>query len=909
MAAGSLAPKTNGVIHHQEPQEVLEYRKIVKLRDEIFADTHPRIKISSKSYKQGNISTVGLPPSTPTSWAQNGVHKPPQTIHATNVLSKDSHSSATQPNTLPNKSPQNPRISTAASGSSGIDPIFLTVPEVVVRAELQQKRRRIERSLEEQLNQKRVVSRQKTFDQDALPEFDVTEVLKKAHELVKPFKPIENNRANRTVSSSDSFDENTFYSSQMNESTTEEADDSTKFRPHRACRFFFDGYCRFGDSCTFSHDPAVKEKSQADGPQAADMGVVNTNEQANSRRKLTPPTNPSDRDPNPTPASQQDRIAQLEEQLRNLKSQAGHVLHDFTNENPKEHRNAHDEPAYSPPDIGDQVPNQHGGRAINREAGNRQFIEPAERRTSTNLEKVNREYARRDHSPLSNEVRVIRNHITSPVAPQPARVSPLAVAKIPQIHQGSRVFSDKRHQSRLSDGEVSARPSPHVRTQPPSSRKRRREIDSHDVVRNVVPRQAANSPQIRVKEEPVSPPPLSERPDVWQPRHRQHVSRPVYVDSENSQYRDREPAMLQARAIEQAPQGYFTTERRPMTPVTRRVISRNGYHVGVHEEQDLRRVVSARQVRLPRSPLEQFSVSQPSSARAASQVYIPQSAVVPSRLSRASVQPQPISHIERDRSVSPLPRAPFSPPTRGPIAMAPPGRVVVDQYGHKYLEAPLASDRHASVVPISRHNEFVPRYEQSLPRHASVRDSQVVNLYDEGQYIRRGQSPSSPHYVEYQPAPTYRQVVDREVGQILNEEVYIPRNDNFRMIGYSGPRPTGHYEEIVRPREGVMRTQSVRPNAAQYEAPRERITRIQSVRPEQDRIIGLERRRDLPPQASRQVSVRADEGFSRPMNYAGVERPNYQYAIETQERRYVEDESQDDGATYEAPRSPSRRPF
>lgn len=909
MAAGSLASKTNGVIHKKEPPEVLEYRKIVKIRDEIFADTHPRLKISSQPHRQSSVRAVDLPPSTPASRAPNGVHKPPQTLHGTSVHSKDSHSPANQPNTLPHISPNNGRISTVASRSSGIDPIFLTVPDVVVKAELQQKRRRIERLLEEQLNQKRVVSRQKTFDQDALPEFNVTEVLKKAHELVKPFKQIENNGANRTASSSDSFDDNTFYSSQMNESTTEEADDSTKSRPHRACRFFFDGHCRFGDACTFSHDTTVKEKVQADGPQAVDINGLNANEQANSRRKPSPNPYPSNKDPNAIPTSQLDRIAQLEEQLRNLKSQAGHALHDSANENQKEYRNVHDEPAYSPPDVGDLVPNQHGGRATNREAGNHQIKQPAERHTSINPEKVNREYARRDHSPLSNEVRVIRNHITSPIAPQPARVSPLAVAKVSQIPQAPRLFNDNRHQTRLSDGEVSTRQSPHVHTQPSSSRKRRREIDSHDRARNVVPRQAANSPQIRIKEEPTSPPPLLERADIWQPRHRQDVSRPIYVGSENPQFRDRDSSILQPRAGEQPPQGYFTTDRRPMTPVARRVISRNGYHVGVHEEQDLRRVVSARQVRLPRSPLEQFSVSQPSSARAASQVYIPQPAVGPARLLRASVQPQPISHVERDRSISPLPRTRFSPPLRGSVAMAPPGRVVIDQYGHKYLEAPLPADRQASVIPISRHNEFIPRYEQPLPRHASVRDPQVMNLYDEGQYIRKAQSPSSPRYVEYQPSPAYRQVFDREVGQIYNDEVHVPRNENVRMIEYSGPRSTSQYEEIIRPREGVMRTQSVRPNAGQYEAPRERFTRIQSVRPEQDRIISLERRRDVPPQASRHVSIRADEGFSRPINYAGAERPKYQYAVEAQERRYVEDENLDESTAYEGPGSSGRRPF
>lgn len=884
MAAGSLAAKTNGVVHNQEPKEVLEYRKIVKLRDEIFADNHPRIKITSQAQAKGKTQTVGSLPSKPASRAKNGVHNSPQALSPSKGHSKGSNGSAAKSASLPDQPPSNERGSTAVSASSGIDPIFLTVPEVVIRAELQQKRRRIERLLEEQFNQRRVVLRQKAFDQEALPDFDVTEVLRKARELVKPFKPVENNSANRTASS-DSFDERTFYSSQMNESTTEEADDSGKFRPNKACRPFLDGHCRHGDACTFSHDPVMKGKVQADGSKTDNSGA-NADEQANSRRKLTPPTKRPNKDQNPNPKVHLDRIAQLEEQLRNLKSQTKHAPHDAVSGNPKESRNTHEEPAYSPPDVGDVEPSQHDGRAVRRAVESRQVIEPVERRTSANLE-VNREYGQHDRSPPSNEVRVIRNHITSPAAPQPARVSPLAVAKVPHIYQGSRIYSENLHQARISDGEVSARQSPHTHLHLPSSRKRRREIDSYDRARNVVQRLEAGSPHIRVKEEPVSPPPLRERTDVWQPLQRQDVPRPIYVDSDNLRYRDREPAILQPRAVEQPPRNYFTTEERPVTPVARRVLSRNGHHVEVHNEQDFRRRMSARQVRLPRSPIEQFSVSQPSSARAASQVYIPQSAVVPSRLPRASVQPLPISYIEHNRSLSPLPRARFS-PIRGSAAMAPPGRVIVDQYGHKYLEAPPPADRQASVIPINRQNEFVPRYEQSIPRQIGIRDSQVVNLYDEGQYIRRGQSPLSPHYVEYQSAPTYRQVLDREVGQSFNEEAYIPHNDNVRVVEYSGPRSTGHYEEIIRPHEGVMRTQSVRPTNNQYEAPRERVTRIQSVRPEQDRILSLERRRDLPPQATRHVSVRADGGFARPIHYPGVERPKYQYAIETQEPRYVE---------------------
>ena len=253
-------------------------------------------------------------------------------------------------------------------------------------------------------------------------------------------------------------------------------------------------------------------------------------------------------------------------------------------------------------------------------------------------------------------------------------------------------------------------------------------------------------------------------------------------------------------------------------------------------------MVSTRQIRVPRSPLEQYAPPQTTSARTVSQVYLPQPEHAVSLQPRASVQPQQIiSQIDRDQSFSPLPRARFSPSIRAPLTMAPPARrIVVDQYGHRY-EAPLPAERQTSAIPVGRSSEFIPRFEQLVPRSPGFREPQIVNVYDERRYIRRA---PSPQYVEYQPASTSRHVLDRENEPIYGEEVYLPRHDGIRAVEYSEPRSAGHYEEVLRPREGLIRTQSVRPAAGGlYEEPREQIARIQSVRPEQDRVISVERRR------------------------------------------------------------------
>ena len=918
MATDTVAIHTNGVkLTDSKAKEVLEYETLLSLRGEIYANAHPRLNVSVPLPKQGMNQANGLSkisprmqngvhklPSPP---MQNGVHKLPKNTHTTPSQPKTSQAPGSQPAASTHKAPNTQLLASSGpvSGSSGLDPIFLTKSDVLVKAEIHQKRQRIERALEEQLNQHRVIARQRAFEQEALPKFDVTRVLQDAQQIVKPIDAVENIGTTRTPSS-DSFDENTFYSSQMNDSaTTDEVDDSaTKLRSNQTCRYLIDGECRHGESCTFSHDSVLKPRAEADEPQAMEIDSVNADKQAPPRSNVLQ-TASTNEPRNPATLSQLDRITrlnhieQLEEQLRNLKSQEGVLSHD----QPGDSGSAQDEPAYSPPDAGDLV----GVRQIEREKigepGKGRHRNSGESRAPAVPENKSREYARRDHiphSPLSSDIRVVRNHITSPVAPQPARVSPLAVARIPQLHQGQRVFSDNNRPSQGSGGEAaSTRQSPRV-----PLGKRRREIDSHDKVRNVVQRREIGSPEIRIKEEPVSPPPFREPSEVWQPRRRQDVSRPVYVDSDSPRYRDQEPVMYHTRTAESVPQSYLADERRPTTPITRRVVSRNGQHLGAHEELDLRRIVSARKIRVPRSPLAQYAPPQPSSVRAASQVYFPQPDHAVSLHPRASVQPQQIiSHIDRDRSVSPLPRARFSPTIRGPLAMAPPARrIVVDQYGHRY-EAPLPAERQTSTIPVGRSSEYIPRYEQLVPRSPTIRDPQVVNVYDERRYVRRA---PSPQYVEYHPASTSRHMVDRENEQMFGDEVYL-RNDGTRAVEYSEPRSAGHYEEVARPREGFIRTQSVRPAVGGlYEEPREQVARIQSVRPEEDRVISLERRRDVVPQVSHQVSVRADDSFSRPVTYTGAERPRYRYMTEAQERRYV-DEIPDE-VVYEAPRSAGRRP-
>ncbi|KAL2040331.1 hypothetical protein N7G274_006774 [Stereocaulon virgatum] len=914
--ATTAIPNSNGHVFSDQ-ELIIEYNKLIRFRDDVVANRTQPSKLPRESSSLGvPASTTGALQATSLSKAANGYYKPSQ---ANNTTPKQT--SALQ---VP-KPPSNPslaktsniqKLPTPTSGASGIDPIFLQKSDVLVRAEAQQARQRLEHALEQQVQQKK---RQKAFDQEALPDFDVTDVFRKAQELVKPLKIHEKGRANRITSSTDSFDEKTFYSSQMNESTTtEEADESPKWRPRRICNFFKRGECcRYGDACTFSHDPAMKARLEGDGSQAMDIDSVNADEQTSPRQDDKPaqrvPINGTTRQP-PTqevPATVhtaqseaerrlQERVTQLEAELRNSRAAKERPPSASARQEVREPHELQEEPAYSPP-----PPDEFGRDVGLREPERRR---PTIQQPSSISGQPVREYGRRIEnppSPLPNNVRVIRNHITSPVAPQPARVSPLAMAKVPQV---SQIQGESRRSSRGSNiGIISAGQSPNATAQASGSKKRRRGLDSGEQMRNVVPRRDLSSPGVRIKDEPVSPPPFANGDlNLRRVDQRPEASRRLYVDTTGLQCRDQEQVFQQPRIIERSAYGHVIDDRGPLTPMTRRVVSRNGQHYYANEEPDLRRIVSARQVRPPMSSpppyAVQYSASQPRAVRAASQVYFSPTGRGVSQHDRASAQLQPAPYSNEDRSPSPpLPRAPQSPNGRHSIAMAPPPRrIIVDQWGNRFMEAPVPVERQVSVAPVMRGTEYDARYEQVSPRNGSVRQRQLVSV-DEGQYIRKG---ASPAFLEY-PAPSrIRQVIGPR-GDIYEEEQYVTRNEGPQIAEYSDHRPAGRYEEVPAPQEKIVRMRSVRPVERQYEMPREQIARLQSVRP-QPRIVSLGERPEQRSQVIRPISVRPEIGSSRQMSYAVDDRPRYQYASQGQERGYVE-EIQDEGGLHEAAGSGGRR--
>ncbi|KAL9597197.1 MAG: hypothetical protein Q9179_004349 [Wetmoreana sp. 5 TL-2023] len=886
MATTAFAPQSNGFTSadpsEQEAWELAQCEKIIEIRDQVFAGTHPRLKlltpISSVKYSQPPpaphkadrikqpVSVSQYPPTT-----AGESHLPPP---PSNVQSRVSS------NTAP-----------VAASLSGIDPIFLTKSDVLLRAEIQQKRQRIERVLADQVKENKAISRQRAFDQDDLPDFNVTEVLRKAQELVKPVKFTESSGANGNASASDSFDENTFYSSQMNDSTPEAADADKPEPPRKDCNFFIRGAnCPFGENCKYAHDPVVIRRAQG---QNAQVQVVNDND-ADSQA-LSDARNPGphslNQDTNAESTSAAERIAQLEAELRALKSeQAGNT--GKTIDPPKINTSnaqeiPEEESVYSPPDAIPPKSNEvSSGRntenpfhcrrcpekfpsnsklhihvaAHHTKKGNKSpetptvaHIRQQPRRISGYMDIADREYPRQENAAPSyavNEGRVVRSQITSPVAPQPARVSPLAVAKVPPISQ------TQRHQRQVDEdigapvnGTNPAQQS-NERNQVPNPKKRRRGRESGDRARNVVARREPPSPEIRIKEEPMSPAPFTGPSERWEPRDRPEERGPIYIDEVSPRYQGQDRRVHRPAIIERpAPRYVLEDPRGPPAPA---------------HEPSLRRIVSTRQAQAaPVASDEGYLSPQPLPARANSQLYHTRQEAEPPRHYRASIQPETIPYV--DREVAPSPRYREVPPVMAP----PPRRVVVDRYGNQFYEqeiAPVPRPRQSSVVAYARPTGHPDQsYQLPGPRHSTARMTQPEDNDNRVNYVHSRPSPPPSRYIEYASPTHHRQPMGRAAEMVYGNEPLSRREDEVRTVEYAPPPNTnGRYEE-VRPMERITRVSSVRPVSHHYEGFPERIARVQSVHPESRRVISLGG--GMMPQGNSQMGLRPEDPYARPMDY------------------------------------------
>ena len=807
MAATSAPQRPPGVngTTHPDAKEITEYQKILNIRDEIFSGNHPRLKVPQNVIRKITPRAIQTPSTpVPPPSIQQQQRQSAEAIGTTKgqeLRAALSSSTGTPLATAVGTAGRSPlaaggRVSTKPT--SEIDPIFLTKSDDLIRAEMQLQRQRLERSLRDQLEQKRLNATQKPPPHESKPDFDVSEVLDKAWEIVKPISAHEVEAANGNIAASDSFDENSFYSSR--------APDSPQNEPSQA-------------------SPVSEKQSRTMDLDNADADV-RIDRRSNGAREYEPATC------NPAP-SQYDVGRRSPVNIPPRPSPPPRI---------PEPPVAYEEPEYSPP--GPDVPMSRPREPVDEGSGLR----------STGRGRPDHRASDFEHD--TQRVRVVNNHITSPAAPQPSRVSPLAVSRMPSF-QGRRGRQDRQADRPL--GNSSRRTSPEGPVQQPMSRKRRRVQEQRDR-RTIEERRVVESPETPfIKPEPVSPPPFTDVPVSSHDRPR--VARgPTVVDVDALPY---SPG-AERRVYEDH---YVDDAGIP------RASSRVGYRP-LRETRDLRRVASLQNARQEYAQDYAEPEPVPRYTRATSYAVAgPRPPVEREVYCEEPAQPQ---YTRRYLTRVPSPTSPryrdeYAEPSRIMGPPPPQRRVVIDADGNRYYESVAPK---LAPPPLPPRFTRVEEYDDAVPVRAGTVRAVSVMEHPYGDHRYQQEMPPPPPVTYRRAAPEYARSVAPEprVYEREPEQRHAPlRSGSVQVVDYP-PRRAPYVEDEAYPRE-VVRMSSVRPPPSRYEEHRELVPRMQSVRP-----------------VAREMSVYVhDEPRPHPA-YLPAERSSYQVARPVRDERYFEDE-------------------
>lgn len=779
----------NGILPSEKDaaNELAEFEKILKLRDDIFAGKHPRLTVPAHLLRKAS------PPSSSPSSAQ--VHAPNQysSIQLPGLGLKS------QADELPPKAglPALP-VTTA----SGIHPALLTKSDDLVRAETALHRQRLEKQLRDQFEQKRLEFRKKPAPNEAKPDFDISALLAKALDVVKPIA-LSKGESDKE-DENDSVNENSFYSSRAPDSTPER-----------------------GDASASSQDEGVAQEKNGD---LATVGRFDTQ------------------------ASQGKRPIDY---IRPNPFQKGHdsTMADADDED--------EEGEYSPPDADPFA-------ARNGTNGNTAPSADPRRRPTRSLKEQDHA-GRRAASPMNPDLRIVRNHITSPLAPQPSRVSPLAFTK------DSLVSQDRQHDNgrqRMRANSLSHSPENF------SARPKKRKLDRGE-------RKADKRLRKGIKQENISPPPFHDIQPLGLSKP-QPDDRPIVID---------EPPQAQEMRYVPAPQ-YVGTPQRPMSRQTEylpasepRILSRTSMRP--RDDQDLRRVASLHNLRMEQPQEQAQYVQERPRATSYMRVDSPAREII---RDYASDTERPMQEVRVIRTPAPEYREVYAndePEVRYiPEPMAPPPRerIVVDQYGRRFRE--IVQER-ASVAPRAV-SSYQPRESAAPP----------TRYQDEFQPSRAGsvmveERPVPRFEHDMPPPPRLMRPITSQPASPTTREFYEPMPDARIGGGALYERPstrqvvyTDHAPEYQpTPRMSSQRPQPLPTQApVQYEElpPRQVVPRAASVRPapqhrESSNFVedrGTARHEYLPMEAAQQP------------RYRMVEQPQYPQELQ-HAPRYVDSQGRE----------------
>ena len=805
------------------------YTKLLGLADTVVSGKHAQFKLPPAAIEQLKASLALL--NAPLAGGQqqvadnslaNGVAYSANA--ATNAQQYSTPTTSTFPG-LPGLQPQQPHFVNSAppsltkATSGGLNPIFLEKSEVLVKAENRHKRQHIERDLQSQAAQSQG-KRPGRDDQGAeAPSLDMNAIMlaSAARELhVSGLK-----QSGRVDSEAASFDTNDYYSSQV-ESDWPSPESKGSDRAAGAVPADFESFGGPSGQSSFA-------KTFAMGKQPA-------------------------------------------------VARGDHTSHGLANEYSAQLRNAYEvmdddeDDEYTPPDVSALAGHDDDAGLEEGQIGSDDDddYEPGEVTMDSNVPTPPQPARQvQQYSP-----KVIRNHLTHIAAPQPNRVSPLAVAKGPNLGGELELVNGRPE---VVSHKYSARHNPNVsrastvspdnglggvnnKKRRPKKRKRDNEQQQAGGGRAKKKRERRAAPpspayhEPRIKDEPMSPPPFANIPEA-QP-FAQYAQRPAH-------YRPAEIDLVSPRHIPLPPSPYVPDPRtsglryeyaQPASPSAARVASPVSFRPVQRDTQDLRRVASMHYAQRPASPAQR--TYSPAPQRTASMTY------GDPRMSQAPVE---VRYQEPPRAQDyhdPYGRRPQSPAVFNPPTAA--RKIVIDQYGNQYYAAepepapaPPPPSYRASVAPVDRRPP--PPAEVGYERAPS----RAATAYAQPAYERAD--------ARMGPPPPKRRAVEEPAVQYVDANGYpVPMPEYSRpevryMEAPTSPvfqAPHTRYEMAPPPPRAAREPTS--PVYAEPTSPAYAPTRSYSVRPEAPPAPQYSRQASVVPQQyARQASV-APQQYARP---------------------------------------------
>lgn len=806
MASGVLAPPglTQGAPSSSDAQshEIAEYEKIIRLHDEILAGTHPRLKIPASL--AGKLATSTVPKAASTSSPRPAAAEPQvQRITSPNLYTQHAVFKETLGSSKAAQIVSKPNVTQAVGHR-----VPLSIPEDPAKADIRAKRERLEAVLREKLERRQKEAKHRPRPQDVIPDFEIGEVLERALAIVQHVAPpAASDSSMSNTPKSDFFDENSYYSSQHDSPAPRTDDDAMDTRPDglQAAEAMPAAEAVQADDrpVQISQELPLREQQP---PQ--DTTPTNAGAKATSKSpQINPPTSHSVqgqdvgteaaiRHDEASPGIQQGLFGGGETAMVIVVESNPAVPADPTQATNPALSISHPESINSAPE-----PTPLQELQAKRSPDLRKRV--AQMRSDHQAEQRHEGVSR-----SSPEVPIIRSHIRSPLAPQPARVSPLAVARRPAagLERRSHAESLSRPFSSLHSPES---PPAAPEALPPSKRRR---VRDHDEPRHAPVRRVRESPLREIKQEPVSPGPFSvieERPPLIVERA------PRYHESDRSRGHN-EALVIHTNTSFHSPSRY---ERFfPETPSTTHVppgyrqesVDRSRKH-----RADFQRYASFQVSRRQQSPpsYQIYSPTESHPFRAASHSVFERPGRSNVRYVREEMGPPRTHYIRSERSRSPVYER-RSPPGRSPVLIRSASRAPLPNYtihedGSRLVEVPSsAHGRHSvapsayPVYPDSRLRDSDPYVEQV---HVPVRMSD--NPFSDRGYIEhRAPSPRVMRRVIDEPSErtefmTYRprEYATRPSGVIVPREEYVYTREVPER------RPRSRYEEVVIPREYIER--------------------------------------------------------------------------------------------------------